>query len=541
MDPVKPISPKTKIIEKDDLVLDPLRRPIAMAGLGCIYRGAAPPHADLSDPLSVEAGVRKRFVMEPPAPDPLWLDELEDFVRDFVNKNFTPLTPETDLTLETWLANTTYPDWRKNELRKEWDDFNGCPEDPRYTKVEGHPKDEWYEECKHVRGINARVDMFKCFFGPVCKAMETEVYKHPAFIKHVPVKDRPEYIMKLLWQESGKYLATDYSSFEALFKSEVMRVCEFVLYDYLCKDLPTGKEIVRTLYNVLTGENRCSFKGFMVRVVARRMSGEMNTSLGNGFSNLMFMLFVCKKVGFKNVVGVVEGDDGLFVGDGNPPTSEDFSKLGLIIKLQVHHSLAAASFCGIVFEPGDNINVRDPLPVIVGFGWGDAKYALSRTRKKQAILRCKALSYAHQYPGCPIVQSLAWAALRMTRNVKGETLRYVQRAKIDGWYRETLLRAIADEKNIVRIEPLPRTRLLVQELYGISVSDQKEIEKFYDGLQDDVYSCPLLDKYLKSAWVNYWDSYVLPRQPNPDYPSYTWRRMRGWKPEFPTKFNYETG
>jgi hypothetical protein len=539
MDPVKPISEKTKITEDPSVFVDHLRRPVAMAGLGCIYRGAAPPHADLSDPLTVEAGVRKRFVMEPPTPEKKLLDELEVFVREFVENNFTPLSPETDLSLEKWLSETTYPEWRKEELRKEWADYNGVPETKKYTSVEGHPKDEWYEEFKHARGINARVDMFKCFFGPVCKAMEHVVYQHPAFIKHVPVKDRPAYIMKHLWQEGGTYLATDYSSFEALFKSEIMRVCEFVLYDYLCKDLPTGKEIVRTLYNVLTGENHCSFKGFMVRVVARRMSGEMNTSLGNGFSNLMFMLFMCKKVGFLNVVGVVEGDDGLFVGAGRPPTTEDFARLGLIIKLQVHHSLAAASFCGIVFEPGDNVNIRDPLPVIVGFGWGDAKYARSRDRKKAVILRCKALSYAHQYPGCPIVQSLAWAALRTTRHVSHETFRYVSRAKIDGWYRDALLAAIKDEANIVPIEPPVRTRLLVQELYGISVDDQRQIEEFYDNMvTSDVYSTPLLDKYLKSPWVQYWDSYVLHRQPNPDYPDYIWRRMPGWKPEFPTRFNY---
>lgn len=539
MDKVLPISDKTKITENVNSHLDHLRRPVAMAGLGCIYRGAAPPHPDLSDPLTMEAGVRKRFVMEPPEPEPEWIKELEAFTLEFVHKNFKPLNPDTDLSLETWLAATTYPEWRKQELRDTWSTFDGCPESYKNSKVEGHGKDEWYEEMKHARGINARVDMFKCFFGPVCKAMETEVYKHPSFIKHVPVKDRPAYITNLLFRESGAYLQTDYSSFEALFKSQIMRACEFVLYDYLCKDLPTGREIVRVLYNVLTGENKIEFKWFMVRVVARRMSGEMNTSLGNGFSNLMFMLFVCKKVGFTNVVGVVEGDDGLFVGSGTPPRTEDFARLGLIIKLQVHHNLSHASFCGIVFEPGDNVNVRDPLPVIVGFGWGDAKYALSRSRKKRIILRCKALSYAHQYPGCPIVQSLAWAALRATRSVSKETFRYVSRAKIDGWWRDTLLSAIKDEANIRPVEPPVKTRLLVEELYGVSVSDQKIMEQFYDSLSDDsVYSHPVLDKYLKDSWVRYWDDYVLYRQPSPDYPAYNWRRMPGWVPEFDTRFNY---
>jgi len=538
MDPVLPINPKIKITEHVQSFEDTTRRPIAMAALGTVYRGAALPHVDLSDPLTAEAGVRKRFVMEPPEPDVEWIRELKEFTADYVNLNYLPLAPDVDLSVDRWLDNTAYPEWRKQELRACWVKCGGDALQKQYLIVKSFIKDECYPAFKHARAINARSDEFKCWFGPIVKHIEEIVYKDPSFIKHVPVAKRPDYIMKRLYQEGGQYLATDYSSFEALFRAEIMQAVEFVLYRHMTKHLPIAKLIDEVLDEVLAGENRCEFKWFVVKCLARRMSGEMCTSLGNGFSNLMFMLFMCKKLHCRDVSGVVEGDDGLFRATGNLPTTSDFAKLGLIIKLQKHNNLAHASFCGIVFEPGDNVNIRDPINVVVNFGWGDAKYAFSSDKKKQVILRCKALSYAHQYPGAPIIQSLAHAVLRNTRKVAGMTKRYVERARfIDSWHREKILEAIRDEAKIVAIEVPVNTRLLAAELYGVSVEHQKILEVYYDSLADlNMYSHPIMDLYLQPAWVRYWDSYVLPRQPDPMRPAHTWNRMPGWRPEFETKF-----
>ena len=50
---------------------------------------------------------------------------------------------------------------------------------------------------------------------------------------------------------------------------------------------------------VIQGENRVFSKWFSGSVFARRMSGEMNTSLGNGFANLMMMTEVCLRIGME--------------------------------------------------------------------------------------------------------------------------------------------------------------------------------------------------------------------------------------------------
>ena len=533
MDAVLPINPKTKVTSR--VHNDESRRPVAMAALGPVYMGAAPPHPDLSDGLTAEAGVRKRFVMEPPVPERPLLVKLSKFVEGWCKNNLAPLSADVDQSLDVWLEATAYPEWRKKELRTVWEDFDGDIFQYKYTKVKSFIKDEWYPTYKHARAINARTDTFKCWFGPLVKLIETEVYKNHHFIKHVPVADRPEYIMRHLYREGADYLQTDYSSFEALFRKEIMEHCEFVLFRYMCKALPNFRLIIRALEEVLGGVNFCEFKWFVVRCLARRMSGEMCTSLSNGFSNLMFMLFTCQEVGFRDVDGVVEGDDGLFVGHGKPPGPADFARLGLIIKLQVYRNLAHASFCGIVFEPGDNVNVRDPIEMVVGFGWGDAKYARSKQRKKDTILRCKALSYAHQYPGAPIIQSMAHSVLRATRHVAGFTARYVQRAKMDSWVRELLAAAIKDESNIKFARVPDRTRLLVEELYGVSVDHQIILEEYFDSIDIcSAFSHPLIDLYLNPTWCHYWDNYVVHRQPDIEYPNVSWTRLPRWSPEFVT-------
>ena len=113
-----------------------------------------------------------------------------------------------------------------------------------------------------------------------------------------------------------------------------------------------GEHILGIMKEVLCGKNIVQNRYLDCIIEARRMSGEMNTSLGNGFSNLMFMAFVCEKLGL-NCNGVVEGDDGLFAFNGNTPSASDFTKYGFNIKLDVHSEISTASFCGNVFDPED--------------------------------------------------------------------------------------------------------------------------------------------------------------------------------------------
>jgi len=501
--------------------------------------GAACPKADPLDPRTTKAGVRKRFAIKPPDANARTLKRFEQFVFRWVRDNLTPLVCDADVSVEHWLAHTDYPDWRRKELRVQWDGV-GSIWDPdkahRYFRCSSFMKDESYPTYKHPRAINSRSDEFKCAVGPIFKLIEEEVYKLPAFIKHVPVADRPDYIMGLLHREGAKYLATDYTAFESLFVEKLMTACEFQLYSYMTQFLPDGANFMRLVREVLGGENLCVFKHFRVSLKATRMSGEMCTSLGNGFSNLMFMLFTCAEAGCTEVIGVVEGDDGLFTMIGNPPKEEDFAKLGLVIKAVEHDTISTASFCGIVFDPDDRINVTDPAKVLSNFGWTQRTHNRCRQFKLDGLLRCKALSYAFQYPGCPIIQELASYGLRVTAGVTNSKVLKLASQKGQDSYKLGKVKLAILRGNIPWKETGWATRILVERLYGFTVEQQFHIEAYLRSLDhiqplDD----PVLVAKLPLVWGDYFTRYAHASDrldDNLEFPATQYHSYGGFKPEW---------
>jgi len=488
------------------------KRPPMRVSCGCHVKGSAPLVPDLTDSRTTKAGVRKRFLRKPPSAEEQLVGEFRRFVRRKVRELFVPLASDVDVSVEHWLSHTNYPDWRRKELQVQWDGV-GSMWDPdkshRYFRCSSFAKDEDYPTYKHSRAINSRSDQFKCAVGPIFKLIEEQVYKHEAFIKHVPVADRPDYIMSLLHREGAKYFATDYSSFEALFTKELMEACEFELYAYMTQHLPTGGDFMRLVREVLGGLNLCVFKDFRVMVEATRMSGEMCTSLGNGFSNLMLMHFICRKCGCRKVRGVVEGDDGLFTMVGTPPTKEDFARMGLIIKAEVHDTISTASFCGLIFDPEDRINVTDPRKVLNNFSWIQRTYATVRSFKLRGLLRCKALSLAYQYPGCPIIAALGHFGIRVTESIGKRN--FVEQINRQGWltmYERDRLLSAMHKGHIPFKKPRWNTRLLVERMYGISVQAQEELEAYLGSLSAiQVLDHEVLDEIIPPLWRSHAQEY----------------------------------
>lgn len=507
LETIPPVDPSLKfscIRQSDKNVRPPVR-----ISTGLHWDGNAMPQPDGSDTETLIAGVRKRVGTYTPVPVKNVLDEFRQFNRKWLRENLIPLAPDTDLGFETFLEATNYPLWKKEVLRQVQAQIVHIEGNPKYFKLKSFCKAETYPKFKHMRGINSRSDEFKCWSGPVFKCIEKELFKHPAFIKKVPIDERPEYIYNRIFREGAQYIATDYTSFEASFVTDLMEACEFELYDYMTSNLACHDDFMRVIRGVLGGTNECQFKYFKVEVAGKRMSGEMCTSLGNGFTNLMAMLFTCQRNGNTGVAGVVEGDDGLFTMVGSPPTTEMFAELGLVMKLELHDRLEEASFCGIVFSSEDKKNITNPLEVLADFGWAGRDYVCSSKGTKLALLRCKALSFAHQYKGCPIIGRLAECALRLTSHVKINKI--LESKSLAQWDREQLLEAIKSDNNTLYEEPGFATRVLVERLYGITTRDQLVIERYFMDKTDlSPISCPTLDNYSNSVWRQYWTLYVRP-------------------------------
>lgn len=477
--------------------------------LGATSPLCAVPHPDTQDPRNMWEGTAKRFISQPPTPDRGMRRRLRKFVKDWCKRNLTPLGPETDISFETWIADRPYPEWRKQELREVYQTIlkDGLSKD--WKKVNSFGKEEYLvSQEKTLRAINSRSDEFKVLSGPLFKAIENEVFKHEAFIKKVPVPDRPAYIKERFNVLGGQPSVSDYSSFETHFTADTMRDIEFVLYEYMTQYVPSD---FKTLLNVLVGQNVCRFKWFTVFVEATRMSGEMCTSLGNGFSNLMIGLFAAHEHGATQVVAVVEGDDGLFLSNAtNSVTTEWFAQLGFTIKME-NVSLEESSFCGLLFDPDELINVCDPIDAMLTVGWSSGRYVGVTETKRKSLLRAKAISMYYQYNGCPMLTELSLALMRLTR---GSDLRWVlSNRNLSLWDRENLLSALQWMKNAPEPrKPGIKTRLLVESKFGITVEHQLQLERHFAAMKTvKDFHHPLMTVYCPDDWLDYTRKYVIPR------------------------------
>lgn len=482
------------------------RRPIVLASLGCHVNGAALPHVNPSHDVTVAAGVCKRAAAKTPEIDSDLLGEFRVFVRKWVRENLTPLPCTSDVSVETWLESTPYERWRKDELLKKWRNVVDIRSQEEYWKVKAFVKDECYTEFKHARGIYSRTDEFKCAVGPYFRLIEKELFAKDWFIKKIPVRDRPDYIINRLFRPGCKYVATDHTSYEAHFVYEFMAACEFELYEYMTQHLEGADVFMWLCHNVIGGENHIIYKFFEFWLEATRMSGEMNTSLGNGFSNLMLMLFAMEKCGAREYKGVVEGDDGLFSFFGEAPTKEFFARLGMTLKMEVCEDLNTASFCGMVFDVDERTNITHPIEELVSIGWTTRQYKDCGKRRKMELLRCKGISMAYQYPACPILSSLARYCMRVSEG-------YVARAgKMNLWEASQFMEAKAWYNRMANSNlfepPGIKTRLLVEKLYSITIEHQIQIEQYLDGLQElQPLDCPYIMMYCKEDWKLYWQQY----------------------------------
>jgi len=373
----------------------------------CAVPGYAPICCDSNDPDTVLCSFAQRLLRTIPVARPDCLERFGKFVHDFCRKNVPRVHV---LTFEGWLTSTNYSIERKDELRRAYADLRGGrPTTHQAQKISSFVKSESYPTWKHARMINSRSDSFKVFSGPMFKAIEDAIYGLKEFIKHVPVSSRPSLIASM--RKAGVfYYATDFTAFESHFTPEFLNVCECELYRWCLGDTADCQFLCETLM----GPNRMRTRsGVSAKVFGRRMSGDMCTSLGNGFTNLILAKFIAFEKGGE-LEGYVEGDDGLF-SSTVPLEKDDYLDLGFTIKIERVEDPCLASFCGLIFADSGQI-VRNPFRFLMNFGW-TSSFINSNTPVLLSLLRAKALSTIYETPNCPIVGAMARYAEQITRGV----------------------------------------------------------------------------------------------------------------------------
>lgn len=423
-------------------------------------QGLAPCCRDSNDPLTQIDGLGRRLGRKLPELKPALVAEFSNFVEKWISVNLEPLSLNELLTFDEWIEAAPYPLHRKEELRRVHSDLHGkLPSRKVARKVKAFIKGESMPISqslfKSARWICSRCDAAKVAMGPAFSSIERKVYQSKYFIKHVPVSDRHIRVADL--RASGtQYIITDYTGFEASFSPEIMKACEVKMYSYMLKNYP---DIRRFIATTIPGMNEISTRaGVHVHIKGRRMSGDMCTSLGNGFTNLMLMLFACEKYGSK-VDGLVEGDDGVFAICGRVPPVSFFKDLGFELKLEKVADPSHAGFCGVV--AADSGNIKDPVKFLQTFGWTMSGID-GGVKAMTELLKAKAMSAQYELPQCPIIRAVADRAFVLSGKA---TPRFVE----DGYHS-------APTGALQPFKPSPLTRALFEQLYGISAPAQIELE-----------------------------------------------------------------
>jgi len=459
-DPITPLAEGVTLTVPHGRKVTPRRRMMRKLPFGSV-KGIPPFVRDSNDINTQVDGLTRRLGRSLPPIDPIILAEFTAFVAKWIRTHLNPIPAGGLMTFKEWLDSTNYTGSRKAELERIYVETHAClPNREERRKIMGFIKSESMligNVFKSARWICSRKDKCKVVLGPIFKTIEHIVYGIHNFIKHTPVPERPSKVSGL--RAAGmKYIVTDYTAYESSFDPRIMKACEVAMYRYMLTSYP---ELAEFVDDTITGTNEITTRlGVKVTVQGRRMSGDMCTSLGNGFTNLMLMSFFTERLG-STFDGFVEGDDGIFAINGRLPTKEMFASLGFSIKLQEIPDPCLGGFCGVVANGNDVM--RDPVKFLQTFGW-TCNSIDGGNRVMMGLLRAKALSALYETPVCPIVSAVAQRALDLTM---GFDPRW---SDFDVYHQ-------APPKFVPVHREIPdTTRDLFSRLYGVGPAEQKAAE-----------------------------------------------------------------
>lgn len=294
--------------------------------------------------------------------------------------------------------------------------------------------------------------------------------------------------------QSPCVVSLDASRFDQHVDKELLKI-EHSIYLRMCPD-----KLFESLLSWQL-ENECvSSKGIRYRASGKRMSGDMNTALGNC---VLMVLMVSDFMRGRKYDILDDGDDCLLIVEEDTlqwvldNVEAGFLEYGHEIKIEnVARSLEEVEWCQckpIVVKPGCVKFVRSPAKMLSTSLCGSKYFTSEGARRK--LVNTIGMAELVLNLGVPVLQEFATMMMR-----SAGTDKFIQFDEVDGMYHRIKheLRAL-NLKTLERLKPNPITdeaRLSFSAAFGISIQEQLDMEEYFrrvvlriDGLElltDDV-------------------------------------------------------
>lgn len=508
-------SPTTVMTVKPRLQLEFRTRHANYMSLGPIYLGATYWTPDTKNVWNQIIGGMGRICIDTPSINDCLMAEYHCFVKILydlylVPRNIQPM--DYDDFMDNHPYYTLEEKFKFKELNKIMEDATECQLFDSLT-VQSFLKLEFYDSKKKPRWINPRTDEFKSMVGNIVHTMDEVIYDcfSEFHVKHMNNSMRRDKLIR----KFGKLAVTttDFTSWEATVKSELMNCTEIELLKRLFSDTVPAHKLAFIIY-AWTGIQTCvTTAGVKMHTEAQRQSGEVTTSGFNFLTDMTVTLFSYYKQFFLEktmvqfisemsqlVPALFEGDDGIHRCGRGVLTADTYVQLGLIAKMEYHETLNTASFCGQVFSFEEDVVITNPIKVILKFGWANIKYY--GIKNKLPLIIAKAYSFAYQYMQCPIIYPVCKNIVDNYADVafNKQTLRKL----IDPYKIEQI--ALGKQLPPVNIELGARN--FMAQVMGISESDQIAIEEELISCGINQWHSSTMDNYIHAKFRGFWKELV---------------------------------
>jgi hypothetical protein len=253
-----------------------------------------------------------------------------------------------------------------------------------------------------------------------------------------------------------------------------------------------------------------SSKGIKYVALGKRMSGDMNTALGNC---LLMILMVSTFMGGHDYDLLDDGDDCLLIIEAEDLSwvenniYNEFLSYGHEVKVEnVACCMEDVQWCQgkpVAYGPGKYKFVRDVDKVLSSSLIGVKYVDSDKSRRK--LINTIGMGELVLNLGIPVLQSYALALMR-----NADTNDMIQLDEVDAtYYRVYRELKRLNMKHLMRVDPKPVTpeaRLSFFKAFGMDISKQLSLEKFFDSWKFQISGCEFLPDELD---VESWTSLAL--------------------------------